>query len=93
MAVKEYGEQVIFLRQIVPGGTDKSYGIHVAKLAGLPKEVVERANEILDNLECNAIAEAGQPALSVKRARESSKRYKAQGQAPEGPLQPSLFDL
>jgi DNA mismatch repair protein MutS len=42
---------VIFLRKIVPGGVDKSYGIHVGKLAGLPKSVVHRAQEILDELE------------------------------------------
>jgi len=65
VAVKEYGDKIIFLRQIVPGGSDKSYGIHVAKLAGLPDKVVDRANEILENLENNAIAEAGQPALAI----------------------------
>ena len=42
---------MIFLRKIVPGGVDKSYGIHVGKLAGLPKSVVHRAQEILDDLE------------------------------------------
>ncbi len=65
IAVKEYGEKIIFLRQIVRGVADKSYGIHVAKLAGLPDQVINRANEILENLEENAIAEAGQPALAV----------------------------
>lgn len=64
VAVKEYGDKIIFLRQIVAGGSDKSYGIHVAKLAGLPEKVINRANEILENLEDNAIAEAGQPALA-----------------------------
>ena len=44
VAVKEYGDKIIFLRQIVQGSTDKSYGIHVAKLAGLPPEVLSRAN-------------------------------------------------
>lgn len=47
VAVKERGSDIVFLRRIVPGGTDKSYGVHVARLAGLPKKVVERANEIL----------------------------------------------
>lgn len=48
--VKEYGDKVIFLRKIIPGRADKSYGIHVAKMAGVPKEIVKRANEILNNL-------------------------------------------
>ena len=51
VAVKEDKGEVIFLRKIVPGGVDKSYGIHVGKLAGLPKSVVHRAQEILDELE------------------------------------------
>ncbi|HMM21655.1 MAG TPA: DNA mismatch repair protein MutS [Selenomonadales bacterium] len=51
VAVKERGNEVVFLRRIVPGGADKSYGIHVAQLAGLPKRVVERAQEILAELE------------------------------------------
>ena len=51
IAVKEKGEDIIFLRKIVPGGTDESYGIHVAKLAGVPQMVVKRSNEILRTLE------------------------------------------
>jgi len=53
VAVKEKGEDIIFLRKIVPVGTDESYGIHVAKLAGVPHTVVTRANEILRTLERN----------------------------------------
>ena len=51
IAVKEKGEDIIFLRKIVEGGTDESYGIHVAKLAGVPNEVVKSANGILKSLE------------------------------------------
>ena len=51
ITVKERGEDIIFLRKIVEGGTDESYGIHVAKLAGVPKDVTNRANEILFKLE------------------------------------------
>jgi DNA mismatch repair protein MutS len=51
VAVAEEGDHVIFLRKIVPGGADRSYGIHVAQLAGLPKPVIRRAEEILKNLE------------------------------------------
>lgn len=51
MDVLEDGERVVFLRQVVPGGADKSYGIHVAQLAGIPRAVVRRAQEILADLE------------------------------------------
>ena len=51
VAVKEYGDKIVFLRKIVPGGCDHSYGIHVAKLAGIPDAVIGRANEILHHLE------------------------------------------
>lgn len=51
IAVKERGKDVIFLRRIVPGGADKSYGIHVAELAGLPKKLIERAEQILADIE------------------------------------------
>ncbi len=51
IAVKEKGEDIIFLRKIVRGGTDESYGIHVARLAGVPKTVTQKANEILNSLE------------------------------------------
>lgn len=54
VAVKEKGKDVIFLRRIIRGGADRSYGIHVAKLAGLPKSVLTRADEILNTLESNA---------------------------------------
>ncbi len=53
VAVSEQKGEVVFLRKIVPGGVDKSYGIHVAKLAGLPKAVVHRAHEVLEDLEEN----------------------------------------
>jgi DNA mismatch repair protein MutS len=51
VAVKEKGDTVIFLRKVVPGGTDRSYGIHVARLAGLPQPVLERAKQVLWSLE------------------------------------------
>ncbi len=51
MAVKEQGDSVVFLRQVIPGGAEKSFGIHVARLAGLPERVVDRAEEMLHRLE------------------------------------------
>ncbi len=55
IAVKEKGEDIIFLRKIVSGGTDESYGVHVAKLAGVPQVVTKRSNEILKTLERKSI--------------------------------------
>ena len=65
VAVKERGTQVVFLRRIIAGSADKSYGIHVARLAGLPKAVTERAQKILDALETEHAAEAA-PAAEVR---------------------------
>ncbi|RMF01212.1 MAG: DNA mismatch repair protein MutS [Chloroflexi bacterium] len=54
VAVAEEGSRVVFLHKIVPGGADRSYGIHVAQIAGIPKAVVDRANELLEQLEGSA---------------------------------------
>jgi DNA mismatch repair protein MutS len=59
VAVAEEGDRVIFLHRIVPGGADKSYGIHVAQLAGMPKPIVHRAEEILEQLERDAARSPG----------------------------------
>jgi DNA mismatch repair protein MutS len=68
VAVREWEEQVVFLHKIVPGAADKSYGIHVARLAGVPKEVNERAKQVLAHLEQEHLDQAGKPkAASVKR--------------------------
>ena len=70
VAVREWNEQIIFLRKIIPGGADKSYGIQVARLAGLPKEILDRAKDILSHLEKpNGTSEAaGQTKKSRKRS-------------------------
>ena len=65
VAVKEWGDHIVFLRKIVPGGCDHSYGIQVAKLAGLPPEVIRRAKEILHNLEANELTPNAIPKLAV----------------------------
>ncbi|MGV3772501.1 MAG: DNA mismatch repair protein MutS [Verrucomicrobiales bacterium] len=71
VAVREWNDQIIFLRKIVPGATDKSYGIQVARLAGIPKSVLERAREILSNLEESELTPAGRARASArKRERE-----------------------
>src|SRR3989454_6320750 len=66
VAVREWNEQIIFLRKIVPGGADKSYGIQVARLAGLPKEILDRAKDILAHLE--------KPDGAVARTAKTKKR-------------------
>jgi DNA mismatch repair protein MutS len=68
VAVKEYGDDVIFLRQIIPGPADRSYGIHVAKLAGVPPAVLDRAKLILELLEKNAAAPREAIAAIPRRA-------------------------
>lgn len=65
-AVREWNDEVIFLRRIVPGGASRSYGIQVARLAGLPQEVIERAKEILGNLEKGELTKGGVPRLAVR---------------------------
>jgi DNA mismatch repair protein MutS len=67
IAVKEQGGKVIFLRKLVPGGASRSYGIEVAKLAGLPPEVVARARELLQNLESGELDDAGRPRVAVRQ--------------------------
>ena len=64
VAVREYKDQIIFLRKIVAGGADKSYGIQVGRLAGLPNEVIARAKEILLNLEEAELTPEGKPRLA-----------------------------
>jgi DNA mismatch repair protein MutS len=59
IAVREWNDQMIFLRKIEPGGADQSYGIQVARLAGLPDRVIKRAKEILRNLEDHELSPQG----------------------------------
>jgi DNA mismatch repair protein MutS len=70
VAVREWHDQVVFLHKIVPGGTDKSYGIQVARLAGLPKEVIQRAKEVLANLEEAELSADGKPKIAKTKKRK-----------------------
>ena len=72
VAVREWHDQVIFLHKILPGGTDKSYGIQVGRLAGLPKEVIARAKEVLGNLEESELSAEGKPKLAKTRGKRSA---------------------
>jgi DNA mismatch repair protein MutS len=74
VAVREWGDHIVFLRKIVPGGTDKSYGIQVARLAGLPAPVLKRAKEVLRQLEEDQIDDLGTPKLAkAKQKKEKAK--------------------
>jgi len=64
VAVREWQDQVVFLHRIIPGGTDKSYGVHVARLAGVPREVVDRSREILADLEAAHVDASGKPRIA-----------------------------
>jgi len=85
VAVREWRDAIVFLRKIVEGGTDKSYGIHVARLAGVPKEVLERAKQILVNLEESELTPEG----NVRPPRRQQDRDKLK-QLPTAP-QMDLF--
>jgi len=86
VAVREWRDQIVFLRKIVAGGTDKSYGIQVARLAGVPKLVLDRAKEILRNLEESELTPEG----NVRQpARQRAEREKLQKLGP--PPQLDLF--
>ena len=85
VAVREWHDQIVFLRKIVEGGTDKSYGIQVARLAGVPKAVLERAKQILGNLEESELTPEG----NVRQPRRQQDREKLKSLAP--PPQLDLF--
>jgi DNA mismatch repair protein MutS len=85
VAVREWHDAIVFLRKIVEGGTDKSYGIQVARLAGVPKPVLERAKQILVNLEESELTPEG----NVRQPRKQQERDKLKQLAP--PPQMDLF--
>jgi len=90
VAVSEEGGEVTFLHRIIPGGVDRSYGIHVGKLAGLPKSVVRRAQEVLDELEEGSRV-AGKSAPRKRRKQEPSVQMSFFG--PKSPLVEELEKL
>ena len=77
--VREWHDEIVFLHKIAPGSADKSYGIHVARLAGLPAEVLDRAREVLGDLEAHHVEARQRPIGPRKKRRESLEH------------QPSLF--
>ncbi len=73
VAVREWMDEVVFLHKILPGGTDKSYGIHVAKLAGIPGSITERSKEILEELESTFAKEASSDRFARHKTKEPDK--------------------
>jgi len=87
VVVKEWGEEIIFLRKVERGPADKSYGIHVARLAGLPSEVIDRAKEVLNNLE--KLDSVGSESLKIiKKSRK--KRLRRQLDLFKGDYEPII---
>jgi DNA mismatch repair protein MutS len=93
VAVREVGDQVVFLRRLVPGGASRSYGIEVAKLAGLPGEVLARAREILKNLEALEVDERGHAVLARGGGRRRAAAPAAQLGLFAAPADPALEAL
>ena len=81
MAVKEWQDKIVFLRRVVEGSADKSYGLHVARLAGIPARVIDRAGEVLANLEAQEYDFVGKPTIAKGHAAPVA----------EGPDQMRLF--
>lgn len=97
IAVKEEGDDLVFLRKIVPGATDKSYGIHVAKIAGVPHSVTSRAREILEDIE-NESAIGTSSAKGGRKLRSNTRYtqlmlFDGTGQREENRLNPVLEEL
>lgn len=72
VSVKEWGDEIIFLRKVEVGPADKSYGIQVARLAGLPSDVISRAKEVLTNLEKEELDEIGEPKFASQKQKKST---------------------
>ena len=74
VSVREWGDEIIFLRKIEEGPADKSYGIQVARLAGIPEAIIERAKEVLHNLENEELNETGTPKLARRKTRKRKEQ-------------------
>jgi DNA mismatch repair protein MutS len=87
VAAREWNDDIVFLRKIVPGRADRSYGIQVARLAGLPPPVIARAREILGGLEADELSRGGRPALAAPDT-EGSRQLGLFGSAGPSPADP-----
>ncbi|MBF0609140.1 MAG: DNA mismatch repair protein MutS [Candidatus Magnetobacterium sp. LHC-1] len=89
VSVKEWGDEIIFLRKIVKGSADKSYGIQVARLAGLPQRIIDRAKDILANLEKKEFEDPQRMGLSLRKKKRPSQQLDLFSK----PEDPALFML
>ncbi len=93
VAVKEWGDNIIFLRKIVEGGCDHSYGIQVAKLAGLPAPLIQRARQVLANLESDALTKNHLPKLAASNGQQQRSQQLSFFEEREAALQAELAAL
>ena len=94
VVVREWKDDIVFLRKVVPGRSDRSYGIQVARLAGLPPSVVARAREILNGLERDELSRGGRPSLSGSAADRQQQLGLFQAPPPEDdPIHRRLREL
>ena len=93
VVVREWKEDIVFLRKVVPGRSDRSYGIQVARLAGLPPAVVSRAREILNGLEHDELSRGGRPSLSGTGGARGEQPGLFQAPAEDDPIHLKLREL
>ncbi len=93
VAVREDADDVIFLHKIIPGSADKSYGIHVAQLAGVPRTVLDRAKVILKTLENDHVDESGRTKIPVRKTKKKNEKQLALFEEEEHPIIDELRQL
>jgi DNA mismatch repair protein MutS len=86
ISVKEWGDEIIFLRKIEKGPADKSYGIQVARLAGIPDSILQRAREVLANLEKEELNETGKPRFADRKTKKGAAQLDLFGSVKESVL-------
>ena len=91
--MKEQGDQIVWLRKIVPGGTDRSYGIQVARMAGVPPEVIDRAKEVLKGLERGGAGATRDISAAASADRSPPRKQKVQMTLFEAETHPVLEEL
>ncbi len=93
VSTKEVGQKVVFLRKLVPGGSNHSFGIHVARMAGMPQAIVQRANEILKTLEEKSVEGREQGANGKEQKVETQAEIRKKVKNISTPLQLHIFDV
>jgi DNA mismatch repair protein MutS len=93
VAAREWKDDIIFLRKILPGRSDRSYGIQVARLAGIPRSVIDRAREILIALERDELSRGGRPSVSGTKMDPQQQLGLFQADAPNDRLRQRLASL